>query len=101
MDVAKFKYPTNLENSQSFFFEAAYDVSDLIKSIEIETEGYFPGTKSLSLELEILKNGIKSSDGNSHQHEDFFINKTYVSFGQCFTLKISLAIKNQLVRIFC
>ena len=101
MDVAKFKYPTNLENSHRFFFEATYDVYDLIKSIEIETEGYFHGTKSLSLELEIQKDGIKGLDGNSYQHEDFFINKTYVSFGQCFTLKISSAIKNQLVRIFC
>ena len=66
MDVAKFKYPTNLKNSRSFFFEATYDVYDLIKSVEIETEGYFPGTKSLSLELEILKDSIKSSDGNSY-----------------------------------
>ena len=99
IDVAKFKYPTNLKNSQSFFFEATYEVSDLIKSIEIETEAYFPGTKSLSLELEIHKDGIYGSDGNTYQYEDFFINKTYVSFGQCFTLKISPAIKNQLVRI--
>ena len=99
IDVAKFKYPTNLENSQRFFFDATYDVSDLIKSIEIETEGYFPGSKTLSLELEIHKDGIKDSDGITYQYEEFFKNKTYVSFGQCFTLRISSAIKNQLVSI--
>ena len=99
IDVAKFKYPINLENSQNFFYEVTYDISNLMKSVEIETEGYFPGTKSLSLKLEIQTGGIKGSDGTMYQFEDLFENKTYVSFGQCFTLKISSAIKNQLVNI--
>ena len=80
-DVRNFKYPKDLNNSRLFFEEITYNISELIKSIEIRTS---------------LQGNFKL-DATKYQHRNLFEETNWLSFGRCFTLELP---KNQTVFLY-
>ena len=90
-DIIKFNFPNEVENTRDFFYEVTYSISEFIKVVEIKSH------ESEVLKLEISNNGIQGSDGTFYKHEEFFINATWINFGQCFTMEVPKIFKDHFV----
>ena len=99
-DIRKFNYPPNVNNSQEFYYEVTYNISDFIKSVFMRLKDESEEIKSRKLLLNINTNGIDASNGRSYDLQDFFTDLNWVSFGQCHTLEIKEDIKKLIVSIF-
>ena len=98
-DIMDFNYPSYLSNSQDFFGEVTYNISEFIKSVKISTADMQPDIKSRHLRLNILSDKIKDfRNGQLYNHSDFFTSTAHVYYGQCFTLEVKPTIKSFMVK---
>ena len=85
-------YPRN-EDSKHFFEKVTYDLSELVKSVKITTNDESPEFNSRYITLDVNSDGLVLSNGVKYEHEQFFRNVNWLTFGRCYTFQITTDFK--------